>query len=153
MFFWNSFAFSMIQQMLAIWSLFPLPFRNPACTSESSQFTYCWSLSYWQSITLLTKVHIVKAMVFPVDMNLSKLQAIVEDRGAWCAAKGSQRVRHDLVTEQQKQFSLFNVIDQQRQFECRMMSVENSTRPFKEKYYQYCTCVFPEVRGGGSTSQ
>ena len=28
MFFWNSLAFSMIQQMLAIWSLIPLPFLN-----------------------------------------------------------------------------------------------------------------------------
>ena len=34
MFFWNSLAFSMIQQMLAIWSLIPLPFLNPAWTSE-----------------------------------------------------------------------------------------------------------------------
>ena len=35
-------------------SLFPLPFLNPACTSGSSQFTYCWSLA-WRilSITLL----------------------------------------------------------------------------------------------------
>ena len=44
MFFWNSFAFSMIQPMLAIWSLVPLPFLNPAWKSGSSQFTYCWSL-------------------------------------------------------------------------------------------------------------
>ena len=29
-FFWNSLAFSMIQQMLAMWSLVPLPFLNPA---------------------------------------------------------------------------------------------------------------------------
>ena len=35
---WNSFAFSMIQQMLAIWSLVSLPFLNPACTSGSFQF-------------------------------------------------------------------------------------------------------------------
>ena len=35
---WNSFAFSMIQQMLAIWSLVPLPFLNPDYTSGSSQF-------------------------------------------------------------------------------------------------------------------
>ena len=41
MFFWNSLAFLMIQQMLAIWSLVPLPFLNPAWTSGSSQFTYC----------------------------------------------------------------------------------------------------------------
>ena len=30
MFFWNSFAFSMIQRVLAIWSVVPLPFLNPA---------------------------------------------------------------------------------------------------------------------------
>ena len=41
--FWSSLAFSIIQRMLAIWSLVPLPFLNPACTSGSSQFTYCWS--------------------------------------------------------------------------------------------------------------
>ena len=29
MLFWNSLAFSMIQQMLAIWTLVPLPFLNP----------------------------------------------------------------------------------------------------------------------------
>ena len=29
--FWNSLAFSMILRMLAIWSLVPLPFLNPAC--------------------------------------------------------------------------------------------------------------------------
>ena len=54
MFFWESLAFSMIQQMLAIWSLVPLPFPKPAWTSGSSQFTYCWSLA-WRilSITLL----------------------------------------------------------------------------------------------------
>ena len=34
MFFWNSFAFSMIQRMLAIWSLVPLPFLKPAWTFE-----------------------------------------------------------------------------------------------------------------------
>ena len=45
MFSWNSLAFSMIQWMLAIGSLVPLPFLNPACTSESSQFMYCWSLA------------------------------------------------------------------------------------------------------------
>ena len=53
-FFWNSLAFSMVQRMLAIWSLVPLPFLYWAWTSGSSQFTYCWSLT-WRilSITLL----------------------------------------------------------------------------------------------------
>ena len=40
--------------MLAIWFLVPLPFLNLIWTSESSQFTYYWSLA-WRilSITLL----------------------------------------------------------------------------------------------------
>ena len=44
----------MIQCMLAIWSLVPLPFLNPAWTSGNSWFMYCWSLT-WSilSITLL----------------------------------------------------------------------------------------------------
>ena len=46
MFFWNSLAFSMIQQKLAIWSLVPLPFLKPAWTSGSSWFMYCWSVSW-----------------------------------------------------------------------------------------------------------
>ena len=50
--FWNSLAFSMIQQMLAIWSLVPLPFLKPAWTSGSSQFTYCWSLA-WRILSII----------------------------------------------------------------------------------------------------
>ena len=40
-----------------------------------------------------------------MDINLSKLWEIVEDRGAWHAVVHGvrlQRVRHDLVTEQQQ---------------------------------------------------
>ena len=46
MFFWNSLAFLIIQWMLAIWPLVPLPFLNSAWTSESSGFTYYWSLAW-----------------------------------------------------------------------------------------------------------
>ena len=44
----------MIQRMLAIWSLFLLPFLEPAWTYGSSWFMCCWSLA-WRilSITLL----------------------------------------------------------------------------------------------------
>jgi len=38
-FFWNALAFSMIQQMLTISSLIPLPFINPALTSGSWWWT------------------------------------------------------------------------------------------------------------------
>ena len=56
MFFWNSLAFLMIQRMLSIWSLVPFPFLNPAWTSGSSWFMYCWSLA-WRilSITFLAR--------------------------------------------------------------------------------------------------
>ena len=40
MFFWNSLAFSIIQWMLAIWSLVPLPCLKPAGTSGSSWFFF-----------------------------------------------------------------------------------------------------------------
>ena len=61
--FWNSLAFAMIQQLLAIWSLVPLPFPNAPRTSGSSQFTYCWSLA-WRilSITLLVCAAAAKSL-------------------------------------------------------------------------------------------
>ena len=40
-------AFSVIQLMLAIWSLVPLPYLNPAHTFGSSLFTHCWSIGFW----------------------------------------------------------------------------------------------------------
>ena len=43
-FFWNSLAFSMIPQILAIWSLVPLPFKNSACISRNSLFMYYWTI-------------------------------------------------------------------------------------------------------------
>ena len=52
MFFWNSLAFSMIQWMLASWYLVPLSFLNPALTSGSSWFTYCWSLT-WKILSII----------------------------------------------------------------------------------------------------
>ena len=36
----------MIQWMLTIWSLVPLPFLNSACISGSCQFIYHWSLTW-----------------------------------------------------------------------------------------------------------
>ena len=53
-FFWNSIAFLMIQEVLGIWPLVPLPFLKPSWTSESSWFMYCLSLD-WRilSMTLL----------------------------------------------------------------------------------------------------
>ena len=59
MFFWNSLAFSMMRRMLAIWSLVPLPFLNPAWTSGSSQFMY---LGYWSLGIIISQLHRVDEM-------------------------------------------------------------------------------------------
>jgi len=55
MFFWNSLTFSMIQQMLAIWSLVPLPFLKPAWTSGSS-----WLRRLLLGRKFMTTLHIQK---------------------------------------------------------------------------------------------
>ena len=72
----NSLAFSVIQQMLEIWSL--VPFVNPAWTSRSSWFTYCWSLTWrifehyfaivWDEYTCAV-VWIFFGIVFLWDLN------------------------------------------------------------------------------------
>ena len=44
-------------------------------------------------------------------MNFRKLREIVEDKEVWCAAaQGSQRVGHELATEQQYSCSMTNLM-------------------------------------------
>ena len=52
-FFCNSLVFSMIQWMLAVWSVVLLLFLNTACSYGNSQFMYCWNLTWILSIALL----------------------------------------------------------------------------------------------------
>ena len=70
MFFWNSLAFSMIQRMLAIWSLVPLPFLKPAWTSGSSQFMYCWSLA-WRILNVTLLACEMSAIVWEFEHSLA----------------------------------------------------------------------------------
>ena len=77
--------FLMIQQMLAIWSLVPLPFLNPACTSGHCWFTYCWSLA-WKilTITLLTwNKH--SCIVYSFNRQVQLRQAGFSK--AWCGGR------------------------------------------------------------------
>ena len=71
----------MIQQMLAIWSMIPLPFLKPAWTSGSLQFVYCWSLAWGiLSITLLTcemSVNCAVVWAFVVVLSLMCVQLFV----------------------------------------------------------------------------
>ena len=102
MFFWNSFAFSMIQWMLVTWSLVPLPFLNPVWTSGSSQFTYCWSLA-WRilSITLLA-CDSTLAWKIPWTEEPGRLQSM-----------GSLGVGHDWATS----LSLFTLMHWRRKWQ------------------------------------
>ena len=83
MFFWNTLAFSMIQRMLPIWSLVPLPFLNLACTFWSSWLRYCWSLAWRilsviaceRSATVLPYEHSLAAPFFGTEMKAGLLQS------------------------------------------------------------------------------
>ena len=70
MFFWNSLAFSMTQQMLAIWSLVPLPFLNSAWTSGISWLTYSWSLA-WRSLSISLLAYEMSAIVGQFEHSLA----------------------------------------------------------------------------------
>ena len=92
-----------VGRMLAIWSLVPLPILNPAFTSESSQFTYCWSLA-WRilSITLMwNECHCMVvwtffgiALLWDWNENWPFPAQWLEDayKGAWYARKGDRNV-------------------------------------------------------------
>ena len=74
MFFLEFSCFSVMQWMLAIWSLILLPFLNPVCTSGCSQFTYCWSLTWMiLSITLLVCEINVIVQYFALSVQFSSV--------------------------------------------------------------------------------
>ena len=60
----------MIQQMLAIWSLVPLPFLNQAWTTTSSQFMYCWSLT-WRILSITLPICEMSAIVHQFEHSLA----------------------------------------------------------------------------------
>ena len=64
-------------------------------------------------------------------MNLSKLQEIVEDRGCyWLWSIGSQRVRHNLVTEQE------NVNDQNTNKKHTLSITESYQFSFQDRFFK-----------------
>ena len=82
MFFWNSLAFSMIQWMLAIWSLVPLPFLKPAWTSGSSRFTlnkiYLFTLNMesegWQLLMMIPQLSNIQNLHNSLSFSLCSSQ-------------------------------------------------------------------------------
>ena len=69
MLFRNSLAFSMIQRMLATWSLVPLPFLKSAWTSGSSWFTHCWNLA-WRILSITPLAFEMTAIVRQFEHSL-----------------------------------------------------------------------------------
>ena len=63
-------CFSMIQQILAIWSLVPLTFVNPTWTSGSSWVTYCWSLA-WRNLSITLLVCEMSAIMWYFEHSLA----------------------------------------------------------------------------------
>ena len=82
--FWNSLAFSMIQQMLAIWSLVPLPFLKPVWTSGSSRFTlnkiYLFTLNMesegWQLLMMVPQLSKIQNLHNSLGFSLCSSQRI-----------------------------------------------------------------------------
>ena len=70
MFFCNSLFFSMLQRMLAIWSLVLLPFLNSTWTSGSSWFMYCWSLA-WRILRITLVMCEMNAIVQQFENSLA----------------------------------------------------------------------------------
>ena len=60
----------MIQNMWTVWSLVPLPFLNPPCTSGSSRFTYCWSLA-WRILCITLLMCEMSAIVWYFEHSLA----------------------------------------------------------------------------------
>ena len=60
----------MIQWMLAIWFLGPLPFLNPAGTSGIWQFMYCWSLA-WRIFSIILLACEMSAIVQQFEHSLA----------------------------------------------------------------------------------
>ena len=72
--------FSMIQRMLAIWSLVPLPFLNPAWTSGSSWFTYCCTPIFFFAI----KNNFISLFLAVLDLHCCAGFSLVEESRAYC---------------------------------------------------------------------
>ena len=77
----------MIQWILAIWSLLPLPLLKPAWKSGSSRFTCCWSLA-WRTVSITLLACERSAIVCFIDyskafhcVNHNKLQKILNEMG------------------------------------------------------------------------
>ena len=102
--FWNSLTYSMIHQMLAIWSLVSLPFLNPACTSQkfSVHLLLMPSLkdfehnltSMWMSTIVRQFDHSLALPFFEIEMKTDLLQSC----GHWWIFQTCWRIYYSTLT-------------------------------------------------------
>ena len=124
MFFWNSLAFSMIQRMLAIWSLVPLPLLKPAWTSGSSRFTYCWSLA-WRILSITLLACEMSAISGGQILEKYNMEAILFTRSVrnMCCENLFHKL-HEIGDENTKNYACINIDDLNKWlFKVRMVVV------------------------------
>ena len=78
----------MFQWMLAIWSLVPLPFLNPAWTSASSWFTYYWSLA-WRILSINLLACEMSQIVRQFEHSLARLVMVERSDKKWSIGGGN----------------------------------------------------------------
>ena len=115
-------AYDLEQSVVLLWASFPFTFPKCRCESKPPAPTPVLSepkqaqrgpMKMCSQSLAFAKDPVDDGIINTMNMYLSKLREIVEDREAWCAAvhgvTGSQRVRHDSVTEQQGPYSRFSL--------------------------------------------
>ena len=110
LFFWKSRAFSLNQKMLAVWSLVPLPFLNPAWTSGNSRFMFCWNLvwSIFSIIFLMWNEHNC-VVVYCHPAHLTSMQSTKRNAGLEEAQAGS-RLPGEISVTSDMQMTFFGIV-------------------------------------------
>ena len=85
MFFWNSLAFSMIQWILAFWSLVPLPFLKPAWMSGRVYFKSPPVLAQrpWNELQFCTLPPPSPTSLHPTLSSIQHLASLFSAPGTW----------------------------------------------------------------------
>ena len=126
MFFWNSLALSMIQRMLAIWSLVPLPFLKPAWTSGTSLNPKKMAMqkcSYYPTVVLIWHAIKVKHKILQARLQQFMNHELPDVQGGFREGRGTRDQIANICStiEKAREFQkniYFCFIDHAKAFDC-----------------------------------